>query len=105
MSNNVQLLQNSDNDGFGCTVAELRELMEFRGHEGLQKISQKYQDVHGICTKLKTSPTDGNFGFLLVYTVFSANCGLLNYPLLHQVLGIASCGFVYFVQFSLSIII
>lgn len=59
MSNNAQLLQNSDSDAFGCTLAELRELMEHRHAEGLQRITEKYQDVNGLCVRLKTSPTEG----------------------------------------------
>lgn len=60
MSNNAQLLQNSDADAFGCTLAELRELMEYRQAEGLERIAEKYQDVNGLCVRLKTSPTEGN---------------------------------------------
>uniref|UniRef100_A0A2K6G1P3 Calcium-transporting ATPase n=1 Tax=Propithecus coquereli TaxID=379532 RepID=A0A2K6G1P3_PROCO len=45
--------------GFGCTLAELRSLMELRGAEALQKIQEAYGDVDGLCRRLKTSPTEG----------------------------------------------
>lgn len=47
--------------GFGCTLAELRNLMELRGAEALQKIQEAYGDVSGLCRRLKTSPTEGKF--------------------------------------------
>ncbi|XP_058252253.1 plasma membrane calcium-transporting ATPase 1b [Hemibagrus wyckioides] len=49
---------NHDAD-FGCTLQELRSLMELRGTEGLQRIQECYGDVQGICSRLKSSPTDG----------------------------------------------
>nr|XP_060619152.1 plasma membrane calcium-transporting ATPase 3 isoform X1 [Anolis sagrei ordinatus]XP_060619153.1 plasma membrane calcium-transporting ATPase 3 isoform X1 [Anolis sagrei ordinatus] len=45
--------------GFGCTLAELRSLMELRGAEALQKVQETYSDVNGLCRRLKTSPTEG----------------------------------------------
>ncbi|XP_056395716.1 plasma membrane calcium-transporting ATPase 3 isoform X1 [Hyla sarda] len=45
--------------GFGCTLQELRSLMELRGAEAIQKIQDSYSDVHGLCRRLKTSPTEG----------------------------------------------
>ncbi|XP_068104447.1 plasma membrane calcium-transporting ATPase 3 isoform X3 [Hyperolius riggenbachi] len=45
--------------GFGCTLQELRSLMELRGSEAIQKIQDSYGDVHGLCRRLKTSPTEG----------------------------------------------
>uniref|UniRef100_A0A6I8NRG9 Calcium-transporting ATPase n=1 Tax=Ornithorhynchus anatinus TaxID=9258 RepID=A0A6I8NRG9_ORNAN len=46
--------------GFGCTLPELRSLMELRGAEALQKVQETYGDVNGLCRRLKTSPTEGN---------------------------------------------
>jgi Ca2+ transporting ATPase len=43
---------------FGLTVKELRELMEFRGHEGVDKVAE-LGGVHEICSKLKTSEAEG----------------------------------------------
>ncbi|XP_021107924.1 plasma membrane calcium-transporting ATPase 3 isoform X2 [Heterocephalus glaber] len=45
--------------GFGCTLAELRALMELRGAEALQKVQEAYGSVSGLCRRLKTSPTEG----------------------------------------------
>ncbi|XP_032066627.1 plasma membrane calcium-transporting ATPase 3 isoform X3 [Thamnophis elegans] len=45
--------------GFGCTLSELRSLMELRGPEALQKVQETYTDVNGLCRRLKTSPTEG----------------------------------------------
>uniref|UniRef100_A0A6I8P5C6 Calcium-transporting ATPase n=1 Tax=Ornithorhynchus anatinus TaxID=9258 RepID=A0A6I8P5C6_ORNAN len=45
--------------GFGCTLPELRSLMELRGAEALQKVQETYGDVNGLCRRLKTSPTEG----------------------------------------------
>ncbi|XP_065279215.1 plasma membrane calcium-transporting ATPase 3 isoform X5 [Emys orbicularis] len=45
--------------GLGCTLPELRGLMELRGAEALQKIQDGYSDISGLCRRLKTSPTEG----------------------------------------------
>ncbi|KAJ6654504.1 hypothetical protein lerEdw1_006811, partial [Lerista edwardsae] len=45
--------------GFGCTLSELRSLMELRGAEALQKVQEAYTDVNGLCRRLKSSPTEG----------------------------------------------
>ncbi|XP_074872781.1 plasma membrane calcium-transporting ATPase 3 isoform X2 [Carettochelys insculpta] len=45
--------------GLGCTLLELRALMELRGAEALHKIQDSYTDVSGLCHRLKTSPTQG----------------------------------------------
>ncbi|RXN39047.1 plasma membrane calcium-transporting ATPase 3 isoform X1 [Labeo rohita] len=48
-----------NHDGeFGCSLKELRSLMELRGAEGLHKIQETYADVNGLCNRLKTSPVD-----------------------------------------------
>ncbi|XP_075967843.1 plasma membrane calcium-transporting ATPase 1 isoform X4 [Anarhichas minor] len=53
----------ANHDGeFGCTLKELRSLMELRGAEAIGKIGDSYEDVHGLCHRLKTSPTDGLSG-------------------------------------------
>ncbi|XP_061665441.1 plasma membrane calcium-transporting ATPase 3b isoform X6 [Syngnathoides biaculeatus] len=43
---------------FGVTLKELRELMEFRGGEALQKIQDSYGDTDGLCQRLQSSTTD-----------------------------------------------
>ncbi|KAM9785677.1 plasma membrane calcium-transporting ATPase 3b isoform 3-T3 [Neosynchiropus ocellatus] len=47
---------------FGVTVKELRELMELRGTEALQKIQDSYSDTEGLCQRLQSSTTDGLSG-------------------------------------------
>ncbi|XP_038596271.1 plasma membrane calcium-transporting ATPase 2 isoform X1 [Tachyglossus aculeatus] len=44
---------------FGCTLAELRSLMELRGTEAVVKIKETYGDTEGLCRRLKTSPIEG----------------------------------------------
>lgn len=49
-----------DHEGdFGCTTMQLRELMELRSGEAVNKIAECYGDVQGICRRLKTSPIEG----------------------------------------------
>ncbi|XP_071406610.1 plasma membrane calcium-transporting ATPase 2 isoform X15 [Pithys albifrons albifrons] len=47
---------------FGCTLQELRSLMELRGTEAVVKIKETYGDTEGLCRHLKTSPTEGLAG-------------------------------------------
>lgn len=50
----------ANHDGeFGCTLKELRSLMELRGTDGSQRIQECYGDVQGLCSRLKSSPIDG----------------------------------------------
>uniref|UniRef100_A0A673KXJ4 Calcium-transporting ATPase n=1 Tax=Sinocyclocheilus rhinocerous TaxID=307959 RepID=A0A673KXJ4_9TELE len=52
-----------DHEGdFGCTTMQLRELMELRSGEAVNKIAECYGDVQGICRRLKTSPVEGLSG-------------------------------------------
>ncbi|KHJ40284.1 hypothetical protein D918_09679 [Trichuris suis] len=44
--------------GDECTVLELMELMEKRGIEGVQEISDRYGGVEGLCQRLRTSIND-----------------------------------------------
>ncbi|CAL8369267.1 unnamed protein product [Lota lota] len=44
---------------FGATLEDLRDLMELRGPEAMQKIQEMYTDTESLCHRLKTSPTDG----------------------------------------------
>ncbi|XP_073336346.1 plasma membrane calcium-transporting ATPase 1 isoform X2 [Pagrus major] len=53
----------ANHDGeFGCTLKELRSLMELRGAEAISKIGESYEDIQGLCNRLKTSPIDGLSG-------------------------------------------
>ncbi|XP_058859698.1 plasma membrane calcium-transporting ATPase 3-like isoform X3 [Acipenser ruthenus] len=47
---------------FGCSVADLRGLMELRSGEAVANIRDRFDDVQGICRKLKTSPIEGLSG-------------------------------------------
>jgi len=49
----------SGTQSFGCSVKELKELMQLRGAEAHGVIQTKYDGVNGLCTRLKTHPTKG----------------------------------------------
>lgn len=55
---NSMVEANHDGD-FGCSLKDLRSLMELRGAEAISKIGETYRDVQGLCSRLKTSPIDG----------------------------------------------
>ncbi|MFH4975555.1 hypothetical protein AB6A40_002264 [Gnathostoma spinigerum] len=44
---------------FGCTLAELRALMELRTTEARDKIVETYGSVEGLCQQLRVDPTRG----------------------------------------------
>uniref|UniRef100_A0A1I8GKK0 Calcium-transporting ATPase n=1 Tax=Macrostomum lignano TaxID=282301 RepID=A0A1I8GKK0_9PLAT len=44
---------------YGCSLQELRTLMECRGHEAVSKIQSDYGGVDGLCKRLKASPQSG----------------------------------------------
>ncbi|XP_047636785.1 plasma membrane calcium-transporting ATPase 2 isoform X3 [Phacochoerus africanus] len=51
--------ESSHGGDFGCTMEELRSLMELRGTEAVVKIKETYGDTDAICRRLKTSPVEG----------------------------------------------
>ncbi|KAM4588160.1 plasma membrane calcium-transporting ATPase 2 isoform 6-T10 [Odontesthes bonariensis] len=64
MSNSDFYAKNQRNEGdhaagYGCSVMELRSLMELRGTEAVVKLQEDYGGVEGLCKRLKTSPTEG----------------------------------------------
>ncbi|XP_041129797.1 plasma membrane calcium-transporting ATPase 2-like isoform X5 [Polyodon spathula] len=62
MTNSVFYAKNQRNEAkgeFGCTLEELRSLMELRGSDAVIKIREDYGDTNGLCRRLRTSPTDG----------------------------------------------
>uniref|UniRef100_A0A8C2EEF6 Calcium-transporting ATPase n=1 Tax=Cyprinus carpio TaxID=7962 RepID=A0A8C2EEF6_CYPCA len=61
LCNRTNFKANHDGD-FGCTLKELRSLMELRGTDGSQRIQECYGDVQGLCSRLKSSPIDGLSG-------------------------------------------
>ncbi|VDO48943.1 unnamed protein product, partial [Brugia timori] len=44
---------------FGCTLSELRALMDLRGAEALAQVNKKFGGIEGLCAKLKTDPVNG----------------------------------------------
>ncbi|VDK89569.1 unnamed protein product [Litomosoides sigmodontis] len=44
---------------FGCTLSELRALMDLRGGEALAHVNKKFGGIEGLCAKLKTDPING----------------------------------------------
>uniref|UniRef100_A0A0R3QAW7 P-type Ca(2+) transporter n=1 Tax=Brugia timori TaxID=42155 RepID=A0A0R3QAW7_9BILA len=59
----VSLLQGGVTMGsrgeYGCSVDELRTLMEYRGAEAREKLDAEYDGVEGLCRRLKTDPNNG----------------------------------------------
>lgn len=72
-------LVEANHDGeFGCSLKELRALMELRGPEAISKIEETYGDVQGLCNRLKTSPVDGRVTLTLHWhTVMTAIMSLI----------------------------
>ncbi|KAG9483417.1 hypothetical protein GDO78_009372 [Eleutherodactylus coqui] len=69
MSNSDFYSKNQRNEAnhaaeFGCSLEELRSLMELRGTEAVVKIKESFGDSEGLCRRLKTSPTEGLPGTL-----------------------------------------
>ena len=57
---------NSDSGGdpysnrkYGCSVKEMKDLMQMKGHEALSKIQDEHGGVGELCKKLYTSPGGG----------------------------------------------
>lgn len=44
---------------YGCSLEELRQLMEFRGIEGREKIDLDYGGIEGLCDRLHTDSQNG----------------------------------------------
>lgn len=44
---------------YGCSVDELKLLMELRGTEACEKIKADYGSVEGLCARLRTDPANG----------------------------------------------
>ncbi|MBN3325807.1 AT2B2 ATPase, partial [Atractosteus spatula] len=64
MTNSDFYIKNQRNEAnhageFGCSLQDLRSLMELRGTEAVVKIQEDYGDTEGLCKRLKTSPTEG----------------------------------------------
>lgn len=48
-----------NNSMYGCSIDELRQLMEFRGSEAREKIDLDYGGIEGLCKRLHTDPQNG----------------------------------------------
>ena len=44
---------------FGISLKQLRDLMEYRGAEGVQKLNEELGGIKGLVAKLNTSETNG----------------------------------------------
>lgn len=44
---------------FGCTVMDLRKLMELRSTDAMNQINIHYGGVINLCSRLKTNPVEG----------------------------------------------
>ena len=44
---------------FGCTVMDLRKLMELRSTDAINQINVHYGGVMNLCSRLKTNPVEG----------------------------------------------
>nr|CDJ88738.1 ATPase and Haloacid dehalogenase hydrolase domain containing protein [Haemonchus contortus] len=44
---------------YGCTLAQMRSLMEARGAEAIVRLSTEHDGVEGLCQKLKVDPVRG----------------------------------------------
>lgn len=49
----------ADEQQFGCTIDELKELMQHRGPDGYKMLQHMYGGSLEICNRLVTSPTEG----------------------------------------------
>ena len=53
---------------FGISLKQLRDLMEYRGAEGVQKLNEELGGVKGLIAKLNTSETNGKESFIITNT-------------------------------------
>ncbi|XP_039558515.1 plasma membrane calcium-transporting ATPase 4 [Passer montanus] len=69
MTNNVadhhpgnSVAEGNHEGDFGCSLVELRNLMEVRSAEAVARINDSYGGVQNVCKRLKTSPVEGLSG-------------------------------------------
>nr|XP_013795134.1 PREDICTED: plasma membrane calcium-transporting ATPase 4-like [Apteryx mantelli mantelli] len=69
MTNNVadhhpgnSVAEGNHEGDFGCSVMELRNLMELRSAEAVARLNDSYGGVQNVCKRLKTSPVEGLSG-------------------------------------------
>ncbi|XP_029428031.1 LOW QUALITY PROTEIN: plasma membrane calcium-transporting ATPase 4 [Rhinatrema bivittatum] len=62
-SHTVNSLAERNHEGeFGCSLEDLRDLMELRSGEAVARINEIYGGVQSICLQLKSSPVEGLSG-------------------------------------------
>ncbi|NXD66381.1 AT2B4 ATPase, partial [Eolophus roseicapillus] len=69
MTNNVadhhpgnSVAEGNHEGDFGCSMVELRNLMELRSAEAVARLNDSYGSVQNVCKRLKTSPVEGLSG-------------------------------------------
>ena len=55
---------------FGISLKQLRDLMEYRGAEGVQKLNEELGGIKGLIAKLNTSETNGKKSFIIILDRF-----------------------------------
>ena len=55
---------------FGISLKQLRDLMEYRGAEGVQKLNEELGGIKGLIAKLNTSETNGMKSFKIILHMF-----------------------------------
>ncbi|VDD74998.1 unnamed protein product [Mesocestoides corti] len=68
MAPNSSAVPDTPHQQYGVTVTELQEMMQLRGLEAIDYIKSRYDGVIGLCKRLKTSPSCGEF---LINKLFS----------------------------------
>lgn len=68
MTNNVadhhpgnSVAEGNHEGDFGCSMVELRNLMELRSAEAVARLNDSYGSVQNVCKRLKTSPVEGKW--------------------------------------------
>lgn len=68
MTNNVadhhpgnSVAEGNHEGDFGCSMVELRNLMELRSAEAVARLNDSYGGVQNVCKRLKTSPVEGKW--------------------------------------------
>lgn len=51
----------SDGSIFNITLAELKNLMQTRGHEAFDRLNGKFGGIQGLCRALGTAPNEGEY--------------------------------------------
>ena len=55
---------------FGISLKQLRDLMEYRGAEGVQKLNEELGGIKGLIAKLNTSETNGKKSYIIILDRF-----------------------------------